>query len=61
MFALAIAVLPILFGLFFGHFALQGIALGIALGPVITIVLTYGYVCLIKKEKPFDYALLHLN
>lgn len=61
LFGLSIAGLPILFALLFGRIAVEGIAAGIALGPVATLALMYGYVRWFKKEKLFDYALLGLN
>ena len=61
LFGLAIALLPILFGILFGQIALQGIAAGIAVGPVAALALMYGYVRFIKREKLFDYALMNLS
>ena len=45
----------------FGRIAPEGIAVGIALGPVATLALMYGYVRIIRKEKLFDYALMNLD
>ncbi len=57
MIGMAIAVLPILFSMLFGQIALEGIAAGIASGPVVAIGLMYGYVRFIKKEKLFSYGM----
>ena len=57
MIGMAIAVLPILFSMLFGQIALEGIAVGIASGPVVAIGLMYGYVRFIKKEKLFSYGM----
>lgn len=61
LFGLAIAVLPSLFGILLGQISALGIAVGIALGPVVAFMLMYGYVRFIKKEKLFDYALMRLS
>jgi len=61
LFGSAITLLPILFSVLFGQIALEGIAIGIALGPVAAIMLMYGYVHWIKKEKLFDYSLMNLE
>ncbi len=61
LFGSAIALFPILFSRLLGGIAPEGIAAGIALGPVTAIALMYGYVRFIKKEKLFDYALMRLN
>ena len=45
----------------FGQIAPEGIAAGIALEPVVAMALMYGYVRFIKKEKLFDYTLMHLD
>ena len=58
---MAIAALPTAFGMLFGQFAIEGIAFGISLGPVVAIALMYGYVRVIKKEKLFDYSLMQLD
>ena len=60
LFGMAIALLPSAFAMLFGRIAQEGIAVGIALGPVTALALMYGYVRLIKKEKLFDYALMNL-
>ena len=57
MIGMAMAVLPILFSMLFGQIALEGIAAGIALGPIVAIGLMYGFVRFIKKEKLFSYTL----
>ncbi len=61
LFGMAIALLPSVFAMLFGRIAPEGIAVGIALGPVAALVLMYGYVRFIKKEKLFDYALMNLG
>ena len=61
LFGLAIALLPILFGTLFGQIALYGIAAGVAFGPVTAFALMVVFVCVIKKEKLFDYSLMHLE
>ena len=38
-----------------------GIAVGMAFGPAVAIALVYGYVRGIKKQKLFDYTLMHLD
>ena len=50
LFGTAIALLPSAFAMFFGRNAPEGIAVGIALGPVTALALIYGYVRFIKKE-----------
>lgn len=61
LFGLAIALLPSGLGMLFGTIAPEGIAAGMALGPVTALALMYGYVRLMKKERLFDFALLKLN
>lgn len=61
LFGLSIAGLPILFAILFGQIAVEGIAAGIALGPVVAFALMYGYVRFVRKEKLFDYALMNLD
>ncbi|MCR5025276.1 MAG: hypothetical protein K6A90_13225 [Lachnospiraceae bacterium] len=61
LFGMAIALLPISFGMLFGRFSQIGIAVGMALGPFMAFSLMYVYVRCIKKEKLFDYTLMHLN
>ena len=61
MFAMFVVLMPVSLGMFFGSFALEGIAAGMAAGPAVSIMLMYGYVRLIRKEKLFDYTLLHLE
>lgn len=61
LFAMTIALLPILFAMLFGQIVLEGIAVGIALGPVTALALMYGFVRFGKKEKLFEYALMHLD
>ena len=58
---MATALLPALFGMLFGKISLIGIGVGIALGPIAAILLMYVYVHFIKKEKMFDYSIMHLN
>ncbi|MBO6137980.1 MAG: hypothetical protein J6O71_05135 [Lachnospiraceae bacterium] len=60
LFGLTVALLPSLLGVIFGQIALYGVAVGMASGPPIALTLMYGYVCLIKKEKLFDYSLMKL-
>jgi len=36
-------------------------AAGVALGPVTAFALMVLFVCVIKKEKLFDYSLMHLE
>ena len=61
LFGTAIALFPILFSRLLGGIAPEGIAAGIALGPVTAFALMVIYVRFIKKEKLFDYALMRLN
>lgn len=61
LFGLTTAVFPILFAILFGRIAPEGIAAGIALGPVAALGLMFVYVRWFKKEKLFDYALLNLG
>ena len=61
LFGLAIAALPSLFGILLGLISVEWIAVGMAMGPIMAIVLIYGYVHLVKKEKVFDYNLIHLK
>ncbi len=61
LFGMTIALWPVSFGMLFGQIAPEGIAAGIALGPVVAMALMYGYVRFIKKEKLFDHTLMHLD
>ena len=61
LFGLTTAVFPILFAILFGRIAPEGIAAGIALGPVAALGLMFVYARWFKKEKLFDYALLNLG
>lgn len=61
LFGLTIAVLPVLFGFALGQIAIEGIAAGMALGPVLAIALMYLFVRFVKKETLFDYSLLSLD
>lgn len=58
---MAIAFMPILFGITLGRISSIGVAVGIALGPVATIAIMYGFVRYKKKKKLFDYALMDLG
>ena len=61
LFGLAIAALPAAFGMLFGQLNILGVAVGMAFGPAVAIVLMYGYVHIIKKQKLFDYTLMNLD
>ena len=61
LFGMAIALFPSLFGMLLGRISIEWIAVGIAIGPLVAFALMYGFVRLIKKEKLFDYALMHLD
>ena len=61
LFGMAIALLPVLFGMVFGQIMVEGIVAGMALGPAAAMALMYGYVRFIKKEKLFDYTLMNLK
>ena len=61
LFGMAIALLPSLFGTLFGKISIEGIAIGIAMGPIVAIALIYIFVRFIKKEKLFDYSLMNLE
>ena len=61
IFGMATALLPSLFAILFGRSSQEGIAAGIALGPVAAILLTYIYARFIKKEKLFDYSIMGLD
>ncbi|MBR1559039.1 MAG: hypothetical protein IJ646_02235 [Clostridia bacterium] len=61
LFGTAIALFPILFSRILGSIAPEGIAVGIALGPIVAFILMVIYVRFIKKEKLFDYALMRLD
>ena len=41
--------------------SLEGIALGVGLGPAVAIALMYVYVRFIRKEKLFDYSILKIG
>ncbi len=58
---MAIALMPIIFGVTLGQISSIGVAAGIALGPVAAIAIMYGFVRYKKKEKLFDYALMNLG
>lgn len=61
LFGMAVAGLPPALGALFGQIAPEGIAAGMALGPAAAFALMCIYVCVIRKEKLFDYKLLHLE
>ncbi len=61
LFAMTIALFPVMFALLFGQIAVEGIAVGMALGPAAAITLMYVFVRYIKKETLFDYRLLDLK
>lgn len=61
LFGMFVMLMPVLLGMLFGQFALEGIAAGIAAGPAVSIALMYGYARVIRKEKLFDYTLLNLK
>ena len=61
LFGMAIAFLPITFGMLLGQISEVGIVVGIALGPTTAFSLMYLFVRLIKREKLFDYTLMHLE
>ena len=61
LFGMAIALMPIIFGVTLGQISSIGVAAGIALGPVAAIAIMYGFVRYKKKEKLFDYALMNLG
>ena len=61
LFGMSVAVLPSLFGILLGRISIEGMSVGIALGPAVSFFLMYIYVRFIKKEKLFDYALMRLN
>ena len=58
---MAIAFLPIAFCMLLGQISEVGIVVGIALGPTTAFSLMYLFVRLIKREKLFDYTLMHLD
>ncbi|MCR5777012.1 MAG: hypothetical protein K6G84_06285 [Lachnospiraceae bacterium] len=61
LFGMAIAFFPIAFGMLLGQISEVGIVVGIALGPTTAFSLMYLFVRLIKREKLFDYTLMHLD
>ena len=61
LFGMAIAALPSVFTLVLGQISIEGIAVGMTLGPFAAIALMYLYVRFVKKEKLFDYSNMHLN
>ena len=61
IFGMSVAVLPAALGILFGQISIEGIAVGMALGPAGALALMYGYVRGIKKEKLFDYTLMQLQ
>ena len=61
LFGLCVAVLPAAFGMLLGQFHIWGIAVGMAFGPAVAFGLMYVYVRYMKKEKLFDYTLMHLD
>lgn len=58
---LAIAIFPIAFGMLLGQTSEVGIVVGMTLGPTMAFTLMYLFVRLIKREKLFDYTLMHLD
>ena len=61
LFGMAVTLFPASLAMLFGRGAIEGIAVGMAVGPVIAILLMFLYVRLVKKEKLFDYTLMHLK
>ena len=61
LFGMTVALLPPLFVALLGRIAIEGEALGIALGTLSAVALMYVYVRVIKREKMFDYALMDLD
>lgn len=61
LFGMAVTLFPASLAMLFGRGAIEGIAVGMAAGPVIAILLMFLYVRLVKKEKLFDYTLMHLK
>lgn len=61
LFGSAMTALPMALAMIFGQLALEGIAVGIALGPAVAVALMYGYVRLVRKEKLYDYTLMGLE
>ncbi len=57
LFGMAIALFPSLFGILLGLVSIELTAAGIAAGPLAALLIMYGYVRCIKKEKLFDYSL----
>ena len=57
IFGMSVMGLPVMLGMLFGQVAIEGIAVGMAVGPLVAIMLMYGYVKGIKKEKLFEYNL----
>ena len=61
MYGMTIALFPSLLGMLFGQIAIEGIAIGIALGPVAALCVMLIFVRCIKKQKLLDYKLMHLE
>lgn len=61
LFGMAIALFPSLLGALLGMISVEWIAVGIALGPVAAFGLMCLFVRFFKKEKLFDYTLMHLD
>lgn len=61
LFGMSVAVCPSLLGILLGQISLEGIALGVGLGPAVAIALMYVYVRFIRKEKLFDYSILKIG
>lgn len=61
LFGMSVAVCPSLLGILLGQISLEGIALGVGLGPAVSIALMYIYVRFIRKEKLFDYSILKIG
>ncbi|MBR2213842.1 MAG: hypothetical protein IJ889_05340 [Eubacterium sp.] len=61
LFSMSVAVCPSLLGILLGKISLEGIALGVGLGPAVAIALMYIYVRFIRKEKLFDYSILKIG
>jgi O-antigen/teichoic acid export membrane protein len=61
LFSMSVAVCPSLLGILLGQISLEGIALGVGLGPAVAIASMYVYVRFIRKEKLFDYSILKIG
>ena len=61
LFGMTVTFMPVLFGVLFGQIAPEGIAAGMAVGPAAAVLFMYVFVRYTKKEKLFDYTLMHLK